>query len=248
MLPPSGLSEGQKEQSSQLGQQLPDEDDVRSVPRMEVVQRLIASVTNYFPQFAEESGRKLRAIANEAYELADQTYGVAEAVKWANGFVVPLSAIVSDIAFLDRAGGCLVAMARNAREARQGTRLSAERIDRVLSSENPERDKLTVFGRNGVPVPFSKDFIPCGVEGRPKLRRKYTEAKWAVDKMIYEGSSAKGLAFILPLSRVATLPTRVHFSPLSWAPKQGKAKGRNICDTGDKGRKKEGGPSANCGK
>ena len=113
----------------------------------------------------------------------------------------------------------------------------------MLSSENPERDKLTVFGRNGVPAPVSKDFIPCGVEGRPKLRRKYTEAKWAVDKMIYEGFRAKGLAFILPLSRVTTLPTRVHFSPLSWAPKQGKAKGRNICDTGDKGRKKEGGPS-----
>ena len=126
-------------------------------------------------------------------------------------------------------------MARRARSLRKDKRLSAERVVRVLSTENPERDKLEGFGRDGVPVPVSAGFEACGVEGRPKFRRKYTEARWAVDKMIFEGFRAQGLAFILPLSIVDKLQTRVHFSPLSWAPKQGKAKGRNICDTGDKG-------------
>jgi hypothetical protein len=80
------------------------------------------------------------------------------------------------------------------------------------------------------------------VESKPPLRRKYIMTKWAVDKMIFEGFRAKGLAFILPLAVVESLPTRVHFSPLSWAPKPKKTKGRNICDTGNKGRKHLRGP------
>ena len=239
MLPPSEFDEGLNEQ----GWDPSRGKDVLSVSRAEVVQRLVASVTNYFPKFAEESKGGLRDIANEAYILADQTYGMSEAVKWADGFEIPAASVAEDVDRLKAAGGCIATMARQARESRMNNRLSEERAVLVLSSENPERDKLAGFGRDGVPVPVSEGFVACGVEGRPKLRRKYTDAKWAVDRMIFEGFRAKGLAFILPLSIVTTLSTRVHFSPLSWAPKQGKAKGRNICDTGDKGRKKPGGPS-----
>lgn len=218
------------------------ENQGRPVSREKVVRRLVESVTNYFPQFAEESEGRLRGMANEAFELADQTYGMAEAVKWAHGFVIPASAVAEDVKRLHAASGCLVTMARRERELRRGTRLSAERVNRVLSEENPERDKLYTFGEAGVPVPVSTDFEACGIRNKPMMRQKYVETQWAVDRMIYEGFWTQGLAFILPITLVSTLPNRVHLSQLSWAPKQGKAKGRNICDTGDKGRKKKAGP------
>ena len=79
MLPPSELYGGLNETSWGPSRGV----DVLSVLMAEVVQRLEASVTNYFPEFAEESKGRLRDIANEAYVLADQCRSAADT--WSRG-------------------------------------------------------------------------------------------------------------------------------------------------------------------
>ena len=119
MLPLSRLGGEPNERGLCPVRELVHEEYARLVTRNEVIQRLIVSVSNYFPQFAEESKRELRYIANEAYELADQTYGIAEAVRWADGFKIPVAAVEEDVERLRAAGGCVTTMARQARELRK---------------------------------------------------------------------------------------------------------------------------------
>jgi hypothetical protein len=146
--------EGEDDDSTDLGQ--------RSQTRDQLVRHLVATVGIFVPDVAQTGVADLLAIANEAYELADQTFGMQAAVDWAQGFVVPPTAVAEDVERLRAAGGCLVAMARKARESRASNRLSAFRVDAFLTEDNPEKDKLRVFGREGVRVPVGSDFTECG--------------------------------------------------------------------------------------
>ena len=209
--------------------------DTAFVNRWSTTQRLGRSLHLYFPRVAQAKGADITNIVDEAYRLADGAHGLAAAVKWANGFTIPQAAVDEDARRLQDAGGCLVTMARRAREERGESRLSPLRVKESLSTDNPEWNNMMEFAVKGVEVLVAKDYIANGVENKPPLRRKYTETKGAVDRMIYEGFREKGLAFILPLSLVEAQKHRIGFIPLSWTTKKDSEEGRNINDASDGG-------------
>ena len=109
-------------------------------------------------------------------------------------------------------------------------RLSVERVRATIGVDNPDRGTLELFAREGVHVPVAPSFEPSGISNRPHLRAKYVESRGAVDRMIVEEFREKELVFILPVEELANVAEAINLSVLSWAPKQGKVKGRNLND------------------
>jgi len=139
-------------------------------------------------------------------------------------------------------------LAETARRLRNKFRLSADRVDSAVLSQNPDRDQLRAFGDKGVPLLVTKEVKANGIGQRPPLRRRYRLVEGAVDKMIFEGLWKQGLVLILPPPLVARARQQIYFSPLSWAPKQGKMKGRNVMVMGRRGRQHQNTPSVLNGK
>ena len=202
--------------------------------REEACERLLTGIGTYFPEFVEGSRVDAVGLVDQAYRWADQQFGLQEAREWAQGYQVPDTVVRDDTELLENAGGDLVEMARRARKAQWGNRLSRERVEAVITMGNPERDKLLELATIGIRVLLPKNFKPSGVQGRPPLRRKLVQAGGAVEKMIVESFRNKGLAAILPLSVVEELGERenIHMHTLSHAPKHESVKGRNVGDLG----------------
>jgi hypothetical protein len=79
-------------------------------------------------------------------------------------------------------------------------------------------------------------FTPNGGGVLPKLRNLYTSVASAVNKLLFEGCQAKGLAFIFPKDVVKSYITGFHGSPLGWTSKDQKESGRPIGDCSDGGK------------
>jgi len=148
----------------------------------------------------------LKSHKNETYSVNDGRVKVTgkpskyfslteQAATWADGFQISEDMIVEDVRRFEAAGNCLITMAETARRLRNRFRLSADRVDSVVSSQNPDRDQLRAFGDKGVPLLVTKEFKANGIGQRPPLRRRYRLVEGAVDKMIFEGLWKQGLVF-----------------------------------------------------
>ena len=198
-------------------------------------ERILHGIQVYFPQFVEETREQAGVLVDKAYEWADRQFGLEEAREWASGFVIPPDVIEEDVIAFRAAGGSIQEMARRARDGRRAGRLSAERVNTVVSANNPERDKLWEFATVGITVLQPAAFAPSGMNGRPRLRKKLLQAGGAVEKMIVENFRSKGLAAILPIDVVeenTKTSEGVHVHTLSHATKHESKKGRNVGDLG----------------
>ena len=74
--------------------------------------RLMASLTCFFPEFAAQASETAVGIVREAYEVADETYGLAAAAAWAGGYQIPEEMVQADVEKFKRLGYSLEAMAQ----------------------------------------------------------------------------------------------------------------------------------------
>ena len=137
--------------------------DTALVNRLSTTHRLGKSLQLYFPKVAQAQRTDIANIVDEAYRLADGEYDLAAAVKWADGFTIPRTAVDEDVKRLQDAGGCIVTMARRAREERGESQLLPLRVQESLSANNPEWDKMVEFALSGVEVLVAKDYVANGV-------------------------------------------------------------------------------------
>ena len=182
---------------------------------------------------------ELTALMTKAFAAADENYGMREAAEWGGKFVFDRGKVTSD-EDLVRAAMLDVSMAaRMKMRPHAVNRLSEERIWR-LRSDNEEIPRLLRLSK-GAPVFPDPDLVPNGAGEKPPLRKKYLATAPAVNKMIQEAYLDPGLALIVSQSFADSLEG-LHYSPLSWAPKWGKKKGRPITDCSDGGSEERNAP------
>ena len=152
----------------------------------------------------EASNAAVRAIVEEAYKSTDGNYGMQHAITWANGFKIPQEALDADLQLFRASGSNFDRMVADRLHSIQPYRFSRDRIETVISKDNPELRRLLDLA-DGMQVPLPSGFRPNGQRERPPLRSKYIQAHSAVNKLYHE-SHKEGLAFYLPID-VATNET-----------------------------------------
>jgi hypothetical protein len=181
----------------------------------------------------------LNSLMTKAFEAADENYGMREAAEWGGEFVFDPGKVTSDEDLVRTAMLDVSMAARMKMRPHAANRLSEERIRR-LRNDNEEIPRLLRLSK-GAPVFPDPDFVPNGAGGKPPLRKKYLATAPAVNKMIQEAYLDPGLALIVSQSFADSLEG-LHYSPLGWAPKWGKKKGRPITDCSDGGSEKDNAP------
>ena len=183
-----------------------------TVVQGQVVARLEKVLTQYFPTFGVQGAKE---VVMKAFRQADETFGTEVANAWAADFQRPQDLIARDVARFREAGQSIAEMARRIRADRRPHRLE--------------------FADHGVELVVDDNFVPSGVEGRPKLRKKLSETGNAVERMMFESYVAEDLAIVLPLDEVRGAVETVNLSAASWARASGKPSGRAVVDTNDGG-------------
>lgn len=131
--------------------------------------------------------------------------------------------------------GDLTSMVRALQLELACNRLNPHRVKQWLSELNPDYFKMMELATTGMTVFKADDFIANVGNGCiPPLRTTYRQIAPAVHRLLSESTLEKGLAFLLPKELALSVPG-VHLSLNSWAPKQGKPKGRPIGDCSDAG-------------
>ena len=206
------------------------------------------SAQRLFPHLrGDASGLKerIRALCLRAYEATDHEYVAKEAQEWAGGYEVPQEYVAEDEADLARHDYDLESLARERFERVAHDRLSAGRVQTVLSPSNPEYSRMMEMSTVGVTVHTDPDFIPntdpAATGTRPTLSKGYLSAPNAVNKCNVTLFREPGLAIIVksttvPRIRGRKAPGYTHLSKYSWAPKHGKKCGRPVSDASSAGR------------
>lgn len=193
-------------------------------------------------EIAQLRGRT-RLVVNESLSLVleearvnnDRNMGIEAAIEWGKDFEFSQALLDRDEQALRAAGNDSSVLCRRYQLDRAESRISRERIMRVLPDElvdtivngRLDRQRAIDIAELGMVVDYEAGFVPnCKL---PKLRRKYLLAHGALHKLI-EAQVLNKTAVILPLDLVKQWPA-VHFSCLSWTAKKGKAFGRLIADT-----------------
>jgi hypothetical protein len=167
----------------------------------------------------------------EAHRSADDEYGMAEALEWAEGYTFPEDIQDRDSKDLDRHGGNLAAMcrSRHTEMSTGGKRMSLESISRMCDGVIPPEDedfvKLTALV-DGIEIVVQDDFKPC--QTPPALRKRYITVASVVNRLMAD-LHAKGLIFIIPTAAAMSIDGR-HFSQSHWTFKKGKKQGRPLGD------------------
>ena len=108
------------------------------------------------------------------------------------------------------------------RRERGADRLTADRVERMVSPSNPDYARMHRLAVRGIEVIVGSDFHPSGIAGRPPLRSKYKDSGSAMDRMVYEAFLSTNLAVALPISlleRCLGLQEILNFSASLWATK-----------------------------
>ena len=179
----------------------------------------------FFPELTQRRN-DIRSLISEVYAAGSAVFGSAQARKWADGFVIPRQAIDKDRAAFRAAHNDLLRLVRAKQESMKSQRLNVDRIQRVISSANPDRDRLLLLA-SGMPLLHDPSFKGSTMRGRPRQSQSFHEAGAAVEKMMYSDFWEQGLAIILTEDDVATLPL-LGLCLAGWAKKQGKECGRPI--------------------
>ncbi len=195
----------------------------------------IAKLSLMFPeQVTADQVNKLREVAIEGYRLADSIYTARDAEEWGNHFEVSDDLVSSDEALFKASMRDIKVMTTRRQKKLMSNRLNTTRIELYTRIDNPEREKLILLAKKGMPLLLREGFTPNGQGILPPLRKTYTNVKSAVNRLLVENFHDLGLAFILTTSTALTIPG-IHFSPLHWTEKQGKRQGRPIGDCSDGG-------------
>lgn len=174
----------------------------------------------------------LKRVVEEAFKTADEDYGEQKAAEWGQGFFWPVGIHLRDERLAAAHGYNIEAMSRAHQEARRHERLSHERVERWVPSDDPDRQRMFSLA-DGMNVLTADDFEPVGRP--PKMRNLYKRVKNAVNRVLAEIWS-EGLAFIVTKQTAALMAERngpLQYNTVSWAPKKGKPQGRYICDSSD---------------
>ena len=180
-----------------------------------------------FPYATLDEGLALDVL-RRAEESVQSQFTIHDAVIWAEGFKYPPDVGAKDALDLDKLGGDLEALVRLRQSQIPHVRINKQRLLELWDPTDPDFDLLLKIADEGVPVLTNSDFVP---NPEPPLRFSptYTIAQDAVNKLNYEQYTA-GLAVILPVSKLKTCHTPLHFSRFGHALKSGKAKGRVTCN------------------
>ena len=179
---------------------------------------------------AAPSRASFRTLALEAMSVADREYGEAEALSWANGFVIPSADRTRDLEEFIACSGCIATMARRRTNQLQGQRFTRTRARAALQSDNPHL--LAVLDvADGVPVFTGPGFV-CNstAASLPPQKSTYMRLAPAVNKAFYESHIATGVGFVLPLRQLRSANAIFHVSQAGWTTKYGKPSGRPLTD------------------
>lgn len=201
---------------------------------LERTEYICGLIWELFPQTSKKK-LEIMSLVVEAYHVADEDYGVLEAVNWAEGFTWP-----PDISERDekriREAGSLTAAVASIQQRYRPFRLSRERIMTWVDSSDEDFDRLIDLAE-GMRVLVDSEFVPN--EKPPPLRNMYKRAASAVNKLLHEWW-LEDLAMVVRTSTLVAQPG-VHFSPAHWTTKAGKREGRVLFDSSDDSH----GPSLN---
>jgi hypothetical protein len=166
-----------------------------------------------FPDYllCREQGR---GVLERARVAVEKGYGPASAKKWAEdqGWRgLPEAVVQTDEEEFRRLGGSFVRMAKERQAKIAPNRLSVERVGRVISQDNPEREKLLLLCP-GMEVTHAEEFVPNAGENWPPLFKSYRDNKAAVDCLLHE-SHKKGHGFMLWRSTIEELGLEAHINP-----------------------------------
>ena len=165
-----------------------------------------------------------------AHEAVRTEYSIYDAVRWADGFVMPPEVHTADLQELIALGHDFPDLVRRKQSRNMHSRLSCDRLHSLWDSTDPDFDTLCEFARDGVHVMTSPTFVPHR-EDLEDSSLKCLIAYPAVNKLIYD-SYKTGLAVILPSHCIAQLPANlpIHKSRLGHTLKKGKPQGRVTCN------------------
>ncbi|KAJ1417340.1 hypothetical protein B484DRAFT_400865, partial [Ochromonadaceae sp. CCMP2298] len=204
------------------------------------VAHIAATAKAFFPERSGEDDLKaMEAVALRAFKRADLDYNIEDAVREAGGFHMREESCARDCAEFDRLpvdgqGMVDIGMMVTSRKSRLApNRLSRARVEKSLSRDNPQYNKVMALAEGGIRVRelLPHAFIPAGPEREKwaRQRPKFLKASAAVEVLLQENFVDKGLAIVLDAERAQKIKgLSVH--PSGWAPKAKKPLGRNTGD------------------
>lgn len=173
-------------------------------------------------------GVDLGTLVEDAYRTTDLIFGKREAISYGRGFEWPPGVRVRDIQRAVECQQSLELMAQQRQVASAHDRLSVERIEKVVSREDPDRALLLKLV-TGMEVLVGPHFEPNNTP--PKMRQLYKEVSGAVNKGLLKLWEAD-LVFIFPKEAMGGFGS-IHYSPVHWTTKVGKESGRALFDSKD---------------
>jgi len=218
------LWEKQQQEKENEGWEL-GEEERDPVKEEETWRASVVEWGNLLDKSKQWSKEEVMSIFIQAFEKCSVTLGTEEACRWAGGFEIPEKAVQEDKERWRKCGGSLSALASHKISLVAEERFSTTRVRDSISTDNPERQRLFSLAKGQLQY-LSPDFTGCTVESRPPLGHMFKRAAPAVEKMFF-GFWEMGLAVLLTEEEVREIPN-LGLCLASWAPKQGKEKGRPI--------------------
>jgi hypothetical protein len=178
-------------------------------------------------------------VLREALTESAVSFCSRAAQAWAEGFTFPKEARENDAALFGVCKGDFEKLWAAKRALGAANRLSEERVKESVRLEylkdRKDYGRLMAIAR-GIEIETEPGFNPSGHANRPQLRQKYTrDVPNAVNKLIYK-QWVESTVVLLPTELLEDIKG-IHYSPIHWTRKAGKAQGRVLGDTsnGEKG-------------
>jgi hypothetical protein len=175
----------------------------------------------------------------KAFKAGDLAYGVADAILWAteeDWKGTPPAATAKDMEDFVAVDYELEALVLQRLAEVRHSRLSEERVQRILSRANPEFKKILHITR-GVPLLRNPSHVPNGSGQWPNRSRMSRKACALIKKMFHDGIHSLRLAIYLKAPVVRLCVRNATVSAGSWAMASAKRRGRFItnCSFAGKG-------------
>jgi hypothetical protein len=196
------------------------------------IEQLQQRISVLFPESADAvKSQAAIALIGRAYRRSAYQYNMLAAIEAVGEFHFPAEDLARDLHEFIEAGEDFEVMIERRIAARHQSRLNPARIQQCISADNPQRETLLEFATTGVDVrkilPMDQ-FQHNGDDPAhwPKQTADYKQGSNVINSLLSKTFHAKGLAIILPASRLRELQGS-NVSTSGWAPKSGeKSKGR----------------------
>jgi hypothetical protein len=146
----------------------------------------------------EAISKSMRALAKASIRDGAMIHGIHQAAAWGQGFEFDPALIEADEEYIRQAGGLAPAVIKRLRELdadESKGRLSAKRVNDMLSKANPEFYRLAALGtrEGGVPVTAPPGFEPNSGEGQSLPRPSTREDEHTCTLRPHGTSHARGM-------------------------------------------------------